>query len=211
MRSQHLLLSAQEDIAHIIFARGMVMSDNNEFNSSISKGAQGRKRHGKKNSEYIGVRLMPYVRQWHAVIKYANKNYFLGSYEKEEYAAYAYDKKAIELYGTEARVNFPHLSYEELAEKLAHIEEENKAIFSQNLSKRHQGRRFSNVTKKSEYVGVSSTKPGAKKPWRATICYQNKQYTLGAFLTEKEAAMAYDKKAVELYGENARVNFPAPR
>jgi hypothetical protein len=137
-----------------------------------------------------------------------NQNYYLGSYEKEEYAAFAYDKKAIELYGPDARVNFPHLTFEELTEKLLRIEKENEAVFSHNLSKRHQGRQFSGVAKKAKYVGVSPNKRSAKKPWRATISHKNKQYHLGSFETEKKAAVAYDEKAIELYGETARLNFP---
>ena len=184
------------------------MSNICEFNASVSKASQGRRTHGKRNSQYIGVRLVATVRQWSAVIKHASQNYYLGSYEKEEYAAYAYDKKAIELYGTEARRNFPHLTYEVLGEKLRHIEIENEAVFSQNLSKRHQGRQFTGVEKKSKFVGVSPNKSSAKKPWRATISHQNKQYHLGSFDSEEEAAKAYDEKAIELYGDNARLNFP---
>jgi hypothetical protein len=33
-----------------------------------------------------------------------------------------------------------------------------------------------------------------------------KRYTLGSFETENEAAEAYNKKELELYGENAFIN-----
>jgi hypothetical protein len=46
-----------------------------KFNESVSKAAQGMKTHGKKNSNYIGVRLVPNVRQWQSAIKYARKNH----------------------------------------------------------------------------------------------------------------------------------------
>ena len=188
---------------------GIIRADaNSEFNEAISKGAQGRIPKDKKHSKYIGVTVVSTVRQYQAKIKYANKNYHLGSYEKEKYAAMAYDKKAIELFGSDARRNFPRMSYKKLCETLALIEKENVAIFKDNLSKRHQGRQFTGVSKRSKYVGVSPTKEGNPKPWRATISYQNKQHALGSFYTEVDAAAAYDNKAMELYGENARLNFP---
>jgi len=178
------------------------------FNESVSKASQGRRTHGKRNSEYIGVRLAPNIRKWQSAIKHAGQTYWLGSYEKEEYAAFAYDKKAIELFGLDARRNFPQMSYDELSDKLLRVEKENIAIFGANLSKRHQGRLFSGVVKASKYVGVAPNKPTRKKPWRATISHQNKQYHLGSFDTEEAAAKAYDEKAIELYGDNARLNFP---
>jgi hypothetical protein len=46
------------------------------------------------------------------------------------------------------------------------------------------------------------------KPFRAQIVYQRKHYYLGNFSTIKEAAMAYDKKALEFFGEFACINFP---
>lgn len=44
--------------------------------------------------------------------------------------------------------------------------------------------------------------------YRAQIRHNGKQYYLGCFPTPEEAALARDKKAVELYGNNAVLNFP---
>jgi hypothetical protein len=43
--------------------------------------------------------------------------------------------------------------------------------------------------------------------WQARIAINGKQIWLGCFKTEEEAAMAYDKKARELFGDYARTNF----
>ena len=45
------------------------------------------------------------------------------------------------------------------------------------------------------------------KKYSATIKKNNKQIFIGRFKTPKEAALAYDKKAVELFGEFAYLNF----
>jgi len=47
--------------------------------------------------------------------------------------------------------------------------------------------------------------------WRATISYQRKQDYVGSFETEDEAARAYDNKAVEFYGDAAKLNLPDNR
>jgi hypothetical protein len=44
------------------------------------------------------------------------REYFLGSYEKSETAARAYDRKALELFGDFARLNFPNERDQRLAE-----------------------------------------------------------------------------------------------
>ena len=46
------------------------------------------------------------------------------------------------------------------------------------------------------------------KPWRAYIRHNQKLIHLGMYKTKEEAARAYDKKAVEVFGEFAHLNFP---
>lgn len=61
----------------------------------------------------------------------------------------------------------------------------------------------------SKYKGVSKYKNlNIKKPWRASICYKGVSKFLGTYETAYEAAQAYDKAAVELFGTYARLNFP---
>ena len=178
-----------------------------ELNIKVSKAAQGKGGKSTKKTTYLGVRYeINSLHKWTAFIKHNYKNYYLGCFVKEEYAALSYDKKALELYGEEAIRNFPHLSLEEIKEKLKEIKAEDDIIFYDKLSKRHQGRLFSNVNKTSKYIGVCINKGRTK--WRATIFYHNKQYSLGEYYNEEDAARAYDKKAFEFYGESARLNFP---
>jgi hypothetical protein len=57
----------------------------------------------------------------------------------------------------------------------------------------------------SKYFGVSLRKNENK--WRAQISIDGNQSSLGSFEKEIDAAKAYNKKAIELYKENANLNI----
>lgn len=60
---------------------------------------------------------------------------------------------------------------------------------------------------KSGYKGVYFHKARvATKPWECCMTINGKQKSLGVFKTAKEAAMFYNKKAKELYGDVAILN-----
>lgn len=61
-------------------------------------------------------------------------------------------------------------------------------------------------TGSSKYRGVAWH--GASGKWLASLKHQRKQHYLGVYETEEAAARAYDKKAKDLFGEFARLNFP---
>ena len=58
--------------------------------------------------------------------------------------------------------------------------------------------------KTSKYKGVVYRKYDNK--WEASIINNYKYQYLGRFKTETEAALAYNKRAIELYGEFAKLN-----
>lgn len=58
----------------------------------------------------------------------------------------------------------------------------------------------------SSYKGVSFE--NQTKRWRAQIVLNGKHTSIGRFDDEINAAIAYDRKATQLFGKFARLNFP---
>lgn len=69
----------------------------------------------------------------------------------------------------------------------------------------NQQNSFNSRKKTGKYKGVSFIK--SRNLWLAQIMKDKKNYFLGYHNTECEAAKAYDKKAIELFGEYAKLNF----
>ena len=183
---------------------------------SFDRAKSAHRKAGKKINKvapFIGISYEKKQRHhpWHSSIRWNRKRYRLGQFTKAEYAALAYDFKALEFYGADAKVNFPGLSQKELKKRLKEIKAEDAVLFFDIQSRRGQGllRNYKEKEKTSKYVGVSFSRHNRK--WRTIISYRKKTYRLGYFSNEKEAALAYDKKALELYGEKARLNFPKKR
>lgn len=83
-----------------------------------------------------------------------------------------------------------------------------KSVNTQATSKKQRNRK-----KSSKYLGVSldcDIKRLRKKRWSAIIKHEGKVYRLGRYLTEKDAAEAYNKKAIELFGLSAKLNRIEP-
>jgi hypothetical protein len=57
------------------------------------------------------------------------------------------------------------------------------------------------------YKGVYRNSPGNLKPWQAAITINYRKRYLGSFMTAVEAALAYDRAALELAGEFANGNL----
>lgn len=72
-------------------------------------------------------------------------------------------------------------------------------------SKRQSGaNRNSFTNSSSKFLGVSWDKKSNK--WRASIKDESKNNNLGVFVNELDAAVAYNKKALEVHGEFANLN-----
>jgi AP2 domain/HNH endonuclease len=77
------------------------------------------------------------------------------------------------------------------------------------LSQNAANRESKAKNKSSKYRGVIRDKERNK--WMTTINKDGKHFHLGRFNDEIDAAKAYDKKAVEFWGEFAYLNFPGDK
>mgnify|MGYP001145122316 CR=1 FL=1 len=152
-----------------------------ETKKAISLTEQGRK--VDNNSIYFGI--FYHNKRWIAQITHNRKHYYIGSYFTEIKAALAYNKKALELFGENAKINI--ISEED--QKKNEIEE--SFLINNYLNK-----------KTSIYNGVF--KSNSSPSWEAYINYNKERTRLGSFPTEIEAAMAYNEANLEYYGWKAK-------
>jgi len=92
-----------------------------------------------------------------------------------------------------------HISGDKLDNRRSNIR---LCTHQQNMSNRKAPRN----KKTSKYKGVFKS-PGCNSS-RAAITYKGKKIYLGSFRCETVAALAVDRKAKEILGEYARLNFP---
>lgn len=78
------------------------------------------------------------------------------------------------------------------------------ATFQQNQQNKRRSDFWGGKPSASRYKGVSWCKDRGK--WRATLRHNGKRISLGRYNTEEEAALSYNQKAKEIYGEFAFQN-----
>lgn len=72
-------------------------------------------------------------------------------------------------------------------------------------SQNHANQKICTKKKYSKYRGVCWSKRAKK--WTSSICMNYKSIHLGCFISEKDAAKAYDVAAIEMFGKYAVLNF----
>lgn len=135
-----------------------------------------RKPINSKNSSFKGI--LPQNGKYTVIIKREGKAYCGGTYETEIEAAIAYNQKAKELFGDFARLN-------EIPPQYAEV-----------IPKRVQGT--------SKYRGVSFNKRIQR--WEVVVQHKKERFFVGSYGSERAAALAYNEKALEIKGDNARLN-----
>ena len=143
------------------------------------------------SSRYIGVYydVLNDSRPWGVRLTIDGKAHCPGHWQSEKDAAIAYDR-AVRFYALgRLPLNFPDEDYPpaDAATLLAEAFREGKERYS------------------STFRGVHYEEQN--QCWIATITFQMECIWLGRFADESEAAIAYDRKAIELRGQDARLNF----
>jgi hypothetical protein len=163
----------------------------------------GANRHG-KTSKYHGVYYFNTTKRWVVSLITEGNSHKEHYYQKEDDAAIAADHLMRTLSIDKTNFNFLNLSDHEIESKYNQIRSIYGKTRKEIKSIAQQGSKAKNTA--SKYVGVCFDKRRSTNPWNAKIKYQGKQFYLGSYENEKDAALAYNKKALKLYGSCAKVN-----
>ncbi len=146
------------------------------------------------SSKYKGVSKTN-IGKFRVAFKKDNRLVIDITFENEIDAAIAYDILAPQFHGEFVNKNFTNISDSDI------IRVEN-LINNPKIS-----RKKSNQLMSSKYIGVNSFLQGETIKWQSRIYHNGKRLFLGDFYLEDEAALAYNKKAVELFGNNTKLNI----
>lgn len=158
--------------------------------SSCAENAMNRKKSttNGKTSIYKGV--FKQRNNWFAKIGIEGRYIHLGTYTTELAAALAYNEAAILYHKEFACLN-------ELPNDVIVIERITISAPSQRAVKPNSG--------SSKYKGVCWHKRSNK--WMASFSWNKVNHYLGIHAFEKDAALAYNKKAIEIHGDKAILNL----
>jgi hypothetical protein len=145
----------------------------------------------KKNSssKYRNVTYVPSKNKWQASITIGRKRFTINAYESEYEAAEQYNKRAIEVFGENAILN--------------RLDEKDKPEGYEERKKYHPLKENT----ASIYFGVTFDKNTKRWVARIRVKSLEERKFIGSFENEWLAALAYNNKALELFGENAKLNI----
>jgi hypothetical protein len=139
-----------------------------------------------KNLKTIGVSRTKNRKgeiKYEARVTFKNKKMSVGRFENKIEAALAYNKKVLEICGDKAKLNI-------IPDDIL-----NSITIKQPLP-------IIPNTFKSKYYGIRIV----NNRYRSNVYFQAKEYYCGTYDTEIEAALAYNIKIKELYGDNYKQN-----
>jgi hypothetical protein len=112
------------------------------------------------------------------------------------------------LYHEHTLIFFLHYGY--FAKEIDHIDHNKINNHIENIREVNRSQNRANSKKRkgcsSKFKGVFRHCDSCKKPWRSQIEINGHQNRLGDFAIEEDAARAYDRAAIEAWGENACTN-----
>lgn len=180
-----LILNAGEE--QYVDHRNLDTLDNRRSNLRISTHAQNCANSGKRShskSPFKGVTKTP-DNTWDCSIQSNGNRVYVGKYATAKDAAYAYDQEARLLHGNFAKTNVD----------IGLLDAGFKG--SPPISSRYT----------SAYRGV--TRKTKDRNWTARLSVNGREFYLGMFVEEEDAAKAYDEASTRLLGSKAKLNFDA--
>jgi len=160
------------------FRKQNLLVNDGKYGQRSSRGHRGT------TSKYKGVSWNKKKKKWIANVHGNGKQVYLGAYGKENDAARTYNEAARYFFGEGCYQNI--------------IGKDNNCK-STVVKKTRQTRKINSTG----YRGVAKY----YNKWRSQV-WEGKTVLIGTFGTKEQAAKAYDKKAYELYGDKAILNFP---
>lgn len=119
------------------------------------------------SSKYIGVSFIASQNLYRATIRFNQDSIIISHFKNEVHAAVAYNKKAVELYGTKAKINnIPNWENIDISKK-----------------------------RTSRFFGVSFKKKPQK--WETSLYNDKKHKYIGSYNSELEAAKAYNEYLIK--------------
>jgi len=108
-----------------------------------------------------------------------------------------YNRENRKLRGTPSTETKEKMRISKIGQK--HSEETKEKMSKNRSNKKHRN-------SSSQYIGVCFS-PASGSLWLAYIRYKRKTIRLGSFENEIDAAIAYNQRAIELFGDQARLNI----
>jgi hypothetical protein len=154
-------------------------------------------------SKYYNVSWYEKSKSWKTRMIKDSEIIYERYFSNELDAAVAADFISNDIYGDKGILNFPELSLSQLKSEYERVLDKYGDDRKTIKSKRQQGRKARNTV--SRFVGVSYDK--RRSTWGAKIKKAGKSHWCGSYLKEEDAAKAYNSKALELFGDNAKLNI----
>jgi hypothetical protein len=159
---------------------------------AIGRDARLSRKVTRATSKYRGVFLSAREsrRPWMAQIAVEGRRpRHLGTWATETDAARAYDRAASFYLGAREGVNLPR----------------ERSVPADAATLVSIARKEGKLARTSRYIGVSWSEPQSR--WRAQIQHHGRHMTIDYFSRERDAAEAYDARAIAFRGAHARLNF----
>ena len=176
-------------LATFILKGSFQVVKNNDFTRSnlTTKGSKNRYMRAKTNniSKYKGVTWLKRDKKWRVIIKVEGKNKYLGCFDNEDDAARVYNQAVLDYWDGDGFINV--------------IGEDNRVPIreykkNQNIRRGITGYRCVSKDKRRKNTFISE------------IFFNKCRHYLGVFRSKHQAALAYNKCAIYLHGDDAILN-----